>query len=552
MRARLFRFLVVAALLTTAAAVPTRGAAVQRQSATPAAAGAPADPRLFEAVRFDLRESVAAETAGRLSRYRLEADLDPGIAIPTNPDGAENGSPPYATLTGTLDLDFVNATEETLDEIYFRLYPNDPRYAEGGLELSDVTINGSALSPRLSVDDTVARLTLPAPLAPSGTTKLSLAFTSTVASTFDFFSGAYNVDSVSGTLALSHWYPILAGYDPDTGWVLDPPTFYGDVVFADAALYDASITVPPQVTLVATGLQVDERESAGRVRHDFVTGPARQFMMAAYENVGSASRVVDGTTVVSYFRYSSADAGEDMLAAAAAALSFFNDRFGPYPYARLNVIGLPLGAAAGTEFAQVIALDSALYESPSVLAELGLTDRLVEFIVAQGVASQWWSGVVGVNHYAHPFLDESLSEYAAAVYIGERHGRAERERVIDLADRALYASAALVSGDQIVDQPGDAFPDSGSYFGSVYAKGALGFHALADAIGEDTLLAALDAFAERYRFVVASPADLRATIEQVADQDIDAFWQAWFESNSTRLAIRVTTPLADTAATPTP
>lgn len=148
------------------------------------------------------------------------------------------------------------------------------------------------------------------------------------------------------------------------------------------------------------------------------------------------------------------------------------------------------------------------------------------------------------NHYAHPFLDEALSEYSAASYVAERYGEVEGESILELADRALFAYEASIAGNQVVDQPGDAFPSSGSYFAMVYGKRALGFDALQREIGDEAFGAGLRAYVAAHRFAIATPADLRGALEEAAGRDLSALWTAWFESTATTAQIVVETDVA--------
>lgn len=529
-----------------ASLLPLGGAVAAVQDASPAAspAGAADEARLYEAVRPEQRDETAAETADRLERYRIEAIL--------TVDGAADLGEGGARLEGTLALRFVNDTGAEQEALYLRLYPNDPRYGDGSLDLSDVTVDGAAVAVELTEDATVARLELPTPLAPEETAEVALAFATRVAQTFDFTSSRFNVEPVSGTISLVHWYPILAGYDPESGWLLDPLNVYGDLVFANRSLYDVALTAPTELAVAASGVQVAETEAGeGVLRREYVTGPARQFVVVADDDFVTASRDVEGTTITSFFNPGHEAAGERMLDDATRALTRFNELFGPYPYAELDLVEMPLFAIAGPEFPQLIGFDTALYDDPEFLVELGLTERLVEFIVAQGVASQWWSELVGTNHYRHAFLDEGVSEYAAALYVEREYGEAEMERVLDLADRTIYAYAYLTSGDQVVDQPTADFPDGGSFFGTVYGKGALAFHALREEIGDEAFVAALRDYAARERFTIARPTDLRGAFERAAERDLGDFWTLWFESAETRVSILVETGPA-AGATPTP
>ena len=43
----------------------------------------------------------------------------------------------------------------------------------------------------------------------------------------------------------------------------------------------------------------------------------------------------------------------------------------------------------------------------------GMTDGMLEFVVAHEVAHQWWHGLVGSDSRDHPYVDEALAQLVA-------------------------------------------------------------------------------------------------------------------------------------------
>ena len=508
------RVSVLAVLLVVALMTPTaRGApASAGPHATPGPAGT--EDRLYAGVRPAERAAIIAATAGRLPVYTIDATLS--LARIGGIDGAIDAAP--ATVAGTLDLRYVNGTGTALSELYLRLYANDARYdqgdADGGTVLRDVAVDGSPVSPELSVDDTVARLPLPTPVPPSGGAHVTLAFTTTVPSSDDFFSSQFNAEPATGTVALSHWYPMLAGYDPAFGWVLDPVSRFGDLVFADIALYDVTLSAPDNLVLIVSGVEQDETDLGDEIRREYVTGPAREFGLIVDDNFAAVSRVIDGTTVTSYFNPEHESGGQAALDYGEQALALFGDLFGPYPYAELDLVEWPMHGAGGFELPQMVWLDTSLYDD--LRAQPG---GPLELVVAHEVAHQWWYGLVGNNHYAHAFLDEGLASYSEVLYI-------EREYGPETADWWL---SRLPAPDEVVDQPTVAFGHR-AYSETVYGKAALGMAALRAEIGDAAFFGALRDYAARMRFAVATPIDLRAAFERASGRDVSEAWHAWFES----------------------
>src|SRR5262249_54851698 len=97
-----------------------------------------------------------------------------------------------------------------------------------------------------------------------------------------------------------------------------------------------------------------------------------------------------------------------MLRTAADALAAYQEWFGPYPYTELTIVEAYPGWR-GSVGAGVLLMDERLFGLPSVAT------GMVEVVIAQQIARQWWHNVVGSNGYAETWVDEGL-----ACYFGHR------------------------------------------------------------------------------------------------------------------------------------
>jgi hypothetical protein len=511
---RLIAFLVLG--LSTASPIAPVWAYETAELTAPDPGPGDTDSTLYEPVLAPDQEDVYAETAGRLTRYRIDATLNPA------------GDQP-ATITGTLDLSYYNNTGEVQESLYFRLYPNDDEYAEGELTLGDVDVNGTRVSPDLSVEDTVAEVRLPEAVEAEETVDLQTTFTTTIPSDPGQSYGMFGLDSDTGTYALAHWEPLLAGYDPMEGWNLDPPSNFGDPVFTDAALYEVTLILPDDLAVISTGNEQDaETAPDGQTRHQIVSGPVRDFVMVIDDDLESVSEEVGGTTVRSWYKPGHAERGEDVLRYGAQSLKVYGRLFGAYPYAEMDIVEVDLRNAGGVEFPQITYIEQGLYDpnSPSTRRD---PDTL-EFTVAHEIAHQWWYAMIGNDQYDHAFIDEGLTNFVTTIYFGELYGT---DKAVEQSDRnlKLWYLAMLYAGggDQIVDQPTDGFPTQGDYGATVYGKAALGFAAIHDAIGGDAFFRALTDYVQDFRFKVATPDDLRAAFERASGEDLGELWRHWFE-----------------------
>jgi hypothetical protein len=475
-----------------------------------------ADRGLYTPVLAPVRDQIYDATA-TLTRDRIDAIFSPA-------QGDQ-----LAQITGMLDLHYVNDTGKPLSTIYFRLYPNTDEYGPGSMSIESAVSGSTTLSVRLSVQDTVATVTLPAMAAAGDAADLELGFTTTIPTNPVGTYGMFELDQRSGTYALAHWLPLLAGFDSEIGWELDPPSRIGDPVFTNTALFDVQLTAPSAFTFVTTGSQIASDDAGnGLTRHHYLSGPVRDFVMAADDDFRVVSKKVGGTTVNSYFNPDSGDGGQAVLTAGAQALETYGKLFGTYPYQEMDLVQVSLGnGAGGVEFPQMVFIGSSYYD---VSQASQLVPRFLEFVVAHEVAHQWWYALVGDNQYLHAFMDEAMANYSTIVYFGERYGADAAEEQINYNLKAQYFNELFNDRDEIVDQPTDGFPSSRSYGATVYGKGALAFGAIRAEIGDDAFFAALQSYLRDEEFAVATPDELKAELETASGENLDALWRHWFDA----------------------
>ena len=505
---RLFAMLIAAALLIPTLTSP----AADAQAPGPG----DADRELYGPVLAAQQDAVYAETEGMLSRFRIDAIFTPRTKSE------------LAHIDGSVQLRFVNITPDALSELYLRLYPNADEYADGGMTLADISSDGSELDVRLSEADTLATVTLPQSLPSGAALDLSLDFTSTIPTDPAGSYGMYSYDVQSGSYALAHWLPLLAGFDPATGWELGPPSEYGDPVFTNTALFDVSITSPTDFVLVTTGSEVESAPNGDLMTHRFVSGPVRDFVMALDADFQVESLTVGETVVNSYFNPDSAETGLEVLTAGAQSLEVYNRLAGDYPYAEMDLVQIDLGnGAGGVEFPQLMFIGGDYYGPSETLT---LIPGYLEFVVAHEVAHQWWYGLVGNNQYRHAFIDEGMANYLTIVYFEQIYGEEAANQQINYNLKASYFARLFKDGDQIVDQPTDDFPSQRAYGSIVYGKAALGFGEVRDTIGDDAFFDGLRAYVSEFRFGIAEPQDLKEAFETASDTDLDELWRHWFEA----------------------
>ncbi len=457
------------------------------------------------------RAAVRAATEDELAVYTMDVVLDPDAG----------------SLSGVAEVRYRNPARTALDEVYFRAFPNAAYYGEGELTVERATVGGRPVVPVWEEEGTALRLPLAEPLVPGGEAAVSLAFTTRVPVDSEGSYGIFQRDTEDGTWVLADWHPVLAVYEEGAGWVLDPVTSFGDPTYAASAWYDVTVAAPAGLALVASGVAVGEEARGELVARRFVAGPAREFTLVADDDYRAVAAEAGGTTVTAYVEPEepgAVAAGEAAVAVAVEALGVYGERFGPYPYAELDLVQTPLNGALAVSWSGIVFLDGG-----SLLADYDPAAATgFETVVAHEVAHLWWGAIVGSNSNRHTFVNEGLATFSSLVYqeavAGVEVAAAERGAWVIGPARSL-----LARGDAIADVPIAEGQDPSERAWAAYGKGALGFLAIRSEIGDDAFFAGLRSFAEAYRFGIAEPEDLLAAFEAAAGEDLDALWGRWFE-----------------------
>jgi hypothetical protein len=506
----------VATLAATAVPPPTSPSATASPSATePATVTATASgatvprPSLFD-VGWDDRspfveglietEETALAGLPGASVYHVDFTLDEDLA----------------GLTGRQEVLYSNREAVTLDEVYFRLFPE---LADGSTAVSELQVNGQPVTPDYELQDSAMRVPLPQPLAPGEQAVISMAFAVEVPTEGGGNYGTFIF--AEDILALAHFYPMIAVYD-DEGWNVEiaPPS--GDVVYADSSFYLVRVTAPAELTLVASGVAVESSGGEEQQSVTYAAGPMRDFYLVAATDLAVESERVGPITVNSYASSQFKTSNKEVLGYATVALERFNERFGAYPFTEFDVVSTPT-QALGVEYPGIIVINNDLYDPETSR----FPPRVLESTVVHEVAHQWFYSIIGNDQLDDPWLDESLVQYATYLYFldagdpGEAAGfQQDWVRRWEAVDREEIPIGLPV-----------AAYDGAEYSAIVYGRGPLFFDALSQAMGSDDFLAFLRDYYQTLTWDIATPERLQALAEEHCGCDLDSLFEKWVYAN---------------------
>jgi hypothetical protein len=418
-------------------------------------------------------------------------------------------------ISGMEEVQYTNAEDVPLDQVQLRLFPN---ILGGDMTVSNLTVNGEAVTSRLELQDSLLIVPFLTPLAPGQSVVLRMEFAFTVPQSVELNYGvlAYFDD----VLTLAHAYPMIAVYD-DEGWNAEIPPQSGDVTYADTSFFLVKITAPKDLNVVTAGHVIHSSESGEMQTLHVASGPARDFYLAASPSYAETSQTLGEVTIRSYAPAKDKKGAEMALDVAGRAIEDFSARYARFPYTELDIVETPT-LALGIEYPGIIAITSRIYDVDADYRGAPASIYM-ESTVAHEVGHQWFYGLVGDDQLDDPWLDEALTQFVTLQYYAEEYGPGGETGF----QNSLEARWEGVNRAEIpIGLPVAEY--SGQEYGAiVYGRGPLFFVALRERIGQEVFDAFIKDYTETLSWGIATPELLHMLAETHCACDLDDLFNEW-------------------------
>lgn len=264
--------------------------------------------------------------------------------------------------------------------------------------------------------------------------------------------------------------PLLA-WERGVGWHREPLLpFTGESATSEAAAVDLTVTAAGEHTVLMSGTPDKPTDAGGGRRRWHAVADRARDVSVAVGPFRVATKTVGDTEVV--VGTPEGTPPERLLMESERAVRELSRRYGPAPFPVINLARLPL-QGGGIEYpGSILMLDDS---------------RLV---TVHEVAHQWFYGMVGNSQARDPWLDEAFASWAQA----EVDGTAD-DSALRLPGRVGASTAEFGTNE-------------GSYFTTVYAKGAAALTAARAAAGPARFDAAVRCYINANAWRIANPADL--------------------------------------------
>jgi len=521
----------VVVLLT--AAVAAQAPAPQT---APAAAGQPSAP---------------APRSARNANYTITARLDPGSR----------------TLKGDELIAWRNMSSAPATSLRFHLYYNAwrntrsswmrERQLAGNTELAkrpesdwgwiDITglrlidVNGAPLdlTSRLryiapddgnTEDRTLVEVPLDTPVPPGGTVNLQVAWSSLVPRTFA------RTGTIGDFFFLAQWFPKI-GVLEDTGW--NAHQFHSATeFFADFGVYDVRLTVPNDWVVGATGVERTRPrdEGDGTTTHHYHAEDVHDFAWT------TSPSYVEHTAVFEHSRLprvamrlllqpEHAGQADRHFEATRAALKYYGEWFGPYPYGHITIVDPAWqSGAGGMEYPTLFTAGSRWLAPRNVAQPEGVT--------VHEAGHQFWYGVVATNEFEHAWMDEGFNTFSTArtleqffqpYYYAKRYFGGFLPWVFEDLPLSRATDGNRLTGYRPAARSDFPSTPTWQYWpgtaGAIsYNKTALWLHTLERMLGWDTLQRILSTYFTRHAFRHPGPEDFFAVANEVSGRDLTWFF----------------------------
>ncbi len=477
--------------------------------------------------------------------------------------------PATQTITGSETITLHNNSPQAMPLIYLRLDHNIfrglvprggsvPAENTEGMVITRLSVNGEALDlapaapagrgaapgPRRNtaagLDQTLARITLAAPIAANSKATLEIAWRTKLPGGPNGQGHRMTQRFDDRLFQPTQWFPRIAKFDDMRGWdtnvYLGPSEFYNNF-----GRFDVRIDVPEFWIVSGTGVLQNPHEvltAAARERLRHVLESDEVITIVAADEVKTAHIGAPPTPGNRLTWHFVADMVNDFAWATSKDYVWRATRAtipgkGPVP---IHMVHLPeranLFANAGPITRHALEFYSKLW-APYPFPQLTLQDGPsagMEYPMVinsnQGAADheaghQWWPMMVGNNETMYGWMDEGFNQYMNILSDADA---AKRPANLN----RLGQSYGQISGNE--DEPPMMWNanNAGNLYGfQTYSKTPLMLSMLGGIVGDAEVQRAMSEYAKAWAFKHPSPWDYAHFMNNQLKQDLNWFWYSW-------------------------
>jgi hypothetical protein len=475
-------------------------------------------------------------------------------------------------LRGTIELEYINNSPDTLTFIYMHLYPNAYKNNhtanaqqminngsaefwntssddKGWIDSLSFKIDGTVAKIQATQNIDVVKLMLPNKLLPGATIKIYTPFKLKI----PYMTS--RLGHVGQSYQLTQWFPKPAVYDKD-GWHAFPYLNYGEF-YSEFGAYDVTITLPVNYIVMATGNLITHKEqqwidslaslntnafppknavvpSSEQYKtirflednvHDFAWFADKNWILR--KETFALEESTDSITAYSAFYQDNIKGFGNSVNYLKEAILGYGKYVGAYPYKTVKSVAGPLKAGGGMEYPTITIIDD--FENAQTVRE----------VIIHEVGHNWFYGILGTNERSYPFMDESINSFFEKKIVEQNNitepfliykknkvdtinNTSPKPQTKAIENVVIYTLSKANSLTPMCAHSAD-FKEL-NYGLDIYQKGERYFNWLCEYMGEDNFIAAMHTYFDNWKFKHPQPDDLKNVLQQHTDKSIDWFF----------------------------
>ncbi len=443
-------------------------------------------------------------------------------------------TPDTHTISAQETAIYRNTTTDPIPYIVLHLYLNAFRHPEtlwmresgtgfrgiqydelnpGWINIDSIHLtDGPLLQPdAVDADQTLVRILLPEPIPPGDEVSLDIVFTAALPRVFARTGWADDGDFVLA----GQWFPKFGVWQQGT-WNAYP--FHANSeFFADFGTYQVNLTLPENWVVGTSAVPEGTAKinADGTVTHTFFANRIIDFVWTASPHFHQITRQHGDIDIRVLFYPSQRAVARRSMDAALQGLDLFNQWIGPYAngnYSHLTVVIVPpdAGGAGGMEYPTLFTVGALGSNSPRCL-------KLTEVETIHELAHQWFQSVIATNEAEEPWLDEGFADYSTSKAIDVLY-----DGGFSSCGNWRFSYLAMQRASYIIfpelTMSGAAWDFGMEYSIATYAKPVVSLTTLEHMVGEDKMLAFLQAYFNDFAFSHPTAQNVQQTMSNTLGQ----------------------------------
>lgn len=398
-------------------------------------------------------------------------------------------------------VEVKNESQESFEDIGFYFVPNalnpdeipDLPQEAAQTAIEAVTVDGEEA--QYDLDNNELLVELSEPLTVGGTVKIEVDYSLRLP------EDGMRLSQDGNNFFLAQWYPMLAQYD--RGWDIEPFDMTGESYHTGFGDFKVVYELPQEYYIASSAPDGEvEPLSSGTVEGERIKDFYIAFMDP--EEWIHETVAVEGADL-RLFMPDDPELLDESAVMAEAAYTFFENEIGDNPFPELDIIG-----------------NDGYMEYPNVI-EVATSWEALDSVLVHEIAHQWFYYIVGNDPFEEPWVDESITEFAASLFLSdyygdETYGFSSAEQAANSFRQEKYANLPL-----------DEFEDP-QYVSTVYGQAPLMLrNFFEERGGQSEALEFLSAYYAEYQFDYVNTEKFKQFFETYFDGDQSEFLESWLK-----------------------